>query len=184
MNQKALAAEFIGTFTLVSALCGSWLFAWPAGGTLVAVALAVGLSVVAMAYAVGHVSGGHFNPAVTLGLIAGGRFDSGNAIAYIVAQVLGGLAAAFVFYLVLSGAPAGQGVARWNDFLAISNTYGPPRGFSLMSVFLTEVVITALFVMVVVGVTSPKVPAGFAPLAIGLALTLCYLVTIPISNAC
>jgi len=183
MNQKALGAEFIGTFALVFALCGSALFSAPAGGGPVAVSFAVGLAVLAMTYAVGRLSGGHFNPAVTIGLIAAGRFESGNAIAYIVAQVLGGLAAAFVFYLVLSGAPSGQGVPRWNDFLAISNTYGPPRGFSLMSAFLIEVVTTALFLVVIAGATSKRAAPGFAPIAIGLALTLLYLVSIPVSNA-
>ena len=174
---RELGAEFIGTFTLVSAVCGAALFSAPSAG-LVAVAFAAGLSVLAMAYAVGHISGGHFNPAVTLGLVAGGRFDSGKAAGYIVAQVLGGAAAAFVFYLILKGAPAG----KWNTFTAISNLYGG-QGFSLISVLLIEVAITALFVMVIVGSTSKKAPAGFAPIAIGLALTLFHLVAIPVSNA-
>src|SRR5882672_2304551 len=108
---RELSAEFIGTFTLVTAVCGAALFSAPSAG-LVAVAFAVGLSVLAMAFAVGHISGGHFNPAVTLGLVAGGRFAAGKAPGYIIAQVLGGAAAACVFYLVLSGAPAG----KWNDF--------------------------------------------------------------------
>lgn len=174
---RELGAEFVGTFTLVSAVCGAALFSAPSAG-LVAVAFAVGLSVLAMAYAVGSISGGHFNPAVTAGLVAAGRFPSNKAVPYIIAQVLGGIAAADVFYVILSGAPAG----KWNNFIAISNLYGG-TGFSLLSVALIEVVITALFVLVIVSVTSPRAPAGFAPIAIGLALVLFHLVAIPVSNA-
>jgi aquaporin Z len=174
---RELTAEFIGTFTLVTAVCGAALFSAPSAG-LVAVAFAVGLSVLAMAYAVGSISGGHFNPAVTCGLVAAGRFDGGKAIGYIIAQVAGGIAAAAVFYVIWKGAPAG----KWNDFLAVSNTYGG-SGFSMLSVGLIEVVITALFVLVIVSVTSPAAPAGFAPIAIGLALVLFHLVSIPVSNA-
>jgi aquaporin Z len=174
---RELGAEFVGTFTLVSAVCGAALFSAPSAG-LVAVAFAVGLSVLAMAYAVGSISGGHFNPAVTAGLVAAGRFPSNKAVPYILAQVLGGAAAAAVFYVILSGAPAG----KWNSFTAISNLYGG-TGFSLLSVALIEVVITALFVLVIVSVTSPRAPAGFAPIAIGLALVLFHLVAIPVSNA-
>lgn len=175
---RELGAEFIGTFALVTAVCGAALFSAPAAG-LVAVAFAVGLSVLAMAYAVGHISGAHFNPAVTLGLVAAGRFEAGKAPGYLIAQVLGGAAAAGVFYLVLSGAPAG----KWNTFTAISNLYGGAGQFSLLAVLITEVVITALFLVVIVGSTSPRAPAGFAPVAIGLALTLFHLVAIPVSNA-
>ena len=175
---KELSAEFIGTFTLVSAVCGAGLFSAPSAG-LIAIAFAVGLSVLAMAFAVGHISGGHFNPAVTFGLVAAGRFPEQKAIPYIVAQVLGGAAAAGVFYLVLMGAPAG----KWNSFTDISNLYGGPNGFSLASVFLTEAVMTALFLIVIVSVTSKSAPPGFAPIAIGLALTLIHLVAIPVSNA-
>ena len=174
---RELAAEFVGTFTLVTAVCGAALFSAPSAG-LVAVAFAVGLSVLAMAFAVGHISGGHFNPAVTLGLVAGGRFELSRAPAFIVAQLLGGAAAALVFYVILSGAPAG----KWNSFTAISNLYGG-TGFSLVSVALIEVVITALFLVVIMGVTTKNCPAGFAPIAIGLALTLFHLVAIPVSNA-
>jgi aquaporin Z len=174
---RELAAEFIGTFALVTAVCGAALFSAPSAG-LVAVAFAVGLSVLAMAFAVGHISGGHFNPAVTCGLIAGGRFAAGKAAGYIVAQVLGGIAAAAVFYVILKGAPAG----KWNDFTAISNLYGG-SGFSLIAVGLIEIVITALFLLVILGSTSQRAPAGFAPIAIGLALTLFHLVAIPVSNA-
>src|SRR5215216_7740229 len=178
MNRE-LGAEFIGTFTLVTAVCGAALFSAPSAG-LVAVAFAVGLSVLAMAFAVGHISGGHFNPAVTFGLVAGGRFEMGRAPAYIIAQVLGGAAAACVFYVILGGAPAG---GKWNSFTAISNLYGGQSQFTLISVLLIEVVITALFLIVIMGVTTKNCPAGFAPIAIGLALTLFHLVAIPVSNA-
>src|SRR4051794_7082527 len=137
---KELSAEFIGTFTLVAAVCGAALFSAPSAG-LIAVAFAVGLSVLAMAYAVGSISGGHFNPAVTCGLVAAGRFDSGRALPYIAAQVAGGIAAAAIFYIILQGAPAS---GKWNDFLAVSNTYGG-TGFSMLSAGLIEIVITALF---------------------------------------
>ena len=175
---RELGAEFIGTFALVTAVCGAGLFSAPSAG-LIAVAFAVGLSVLAMAFAVGHISGGHFNPAVTIGLIAGGRFDSTKAVGYILAQVLGGAAAAIIFYVILAGAPAG----KWNTFVAISNLYGGSTGFSLLSAGLIEVVITALFLIVIVGATLKRAPAGFAPIAIGLALTLFHLVAIPVSNA-
>jgi aquaporin Z len=177
-DYRDLAAEFIGTFALVSAVCGAALFSAPSAG-LVAVAFAVGLSVLAMCYAVGHISGGHFNPAVTLGLLAGGRFRSDKAVAYIVTQCVGGLCAAGVFYLILMGA----GNGRWNDFVAISNLYGTPAHFSLAAVFLTEVVMTALFLIVIMGATSAGAPVGFAPIAIGLALTLFHLMSIPVTNA-
>ena len=178
MDQKALGAEFLGTFTLVTAVCGAALFSAPSAG-LVAVAFAVGLSVLAMAYALGPISGGHFNPAVTLGLVAAGRFSAGQAIPYIIAQVIGGAAAAAVFYVILQGAPS---AGKWNTFLAVSNTYGG-SGFSMLSAGLIEIVITALFLVVIVGVTSARAPAGFAPIAIGLALVLFHLVAIPVSNA-
>src|SRR5690349_10935171 len=138
-EMRKLAAEFVGTFTLVTAVCGAALFSAPSAG-LVAVAFAVGLSVLAMAYAVGSISGGHFNPAVTCGLVAAGRFPAGKAIPYILAQVIGGVAAAALFYVILQGAPA---AGKWNTFFAASNTYGG-AGFSMPSVALIEVVITAL----------------------------------------
>jgi aquaporin Z len=175
---KELGAEFIGTFTLVTAVCGAALFSAPSAG-LVAVAFAVGLSVVAMAYAVGPISGGHFNPAVTCGLVAAGRCPAGKAIPYIVAQVVGGAAAAAIFYVILQGAPA---AGKWNTFLAISNTYGG-AGFTMMSAGLIEIVITALFLIVITGSTSERAAPGFAPIAIGLALVLFHLVSIPVSNA-
>jgi aquaporin Z len=176
--QRELAAEFVGTFSLVTAVCGAALFSAPSAG-LVAIAFAVGLSVMAMAFAVGNISGAHFNPAVTCGLVAAGRFPTEKAPGYIVTQLLGGAAAAVVFYLVLKGAPV---TAKVNSFTAISNLYGG-SGFSMGAVFLTETVITALFLVVIVGATSPRAPAGFAPIAIGLALTMVHLVAIPVSNA-
>src|SRR5205823_4627232 len=133
----------------------------------------------AMAYAVGPISGAHFNPAVTCGLVAAGRFSAGQAIGYIIVQVLGGIAAAAVFYVIWSSAPAG----KWNDFVAISNVYGGAGHFPLMPVALIEVVLTALFVFVIVGVTSKNAAPGFAPIAIGLTLVFIHLVAIPVSNA-
>jgi aquaporin Z len=179
LNSRALVAEAVGTFALVCAVCGAGLFAAPSAG-LVAVALAVGLSVLVMQYAVGHISGGHFNPAVTLGLIAAGRFDSNRLVPYIIAQCVGGLVAAIVFYMILGGAMGG---GRWSNFTAVSNTYGGPGQFGLGAVLLIEIVITALFLVVFVGATSRRAPNGFAPIAIGLALTLFHLVAIPVSDA-
>ena len=174
-DSRELGAEFLGTFALVAAVCGAGLFSAPSAG-LLAVAFAVGLSVLAMAYAVGGISGAHFNPAVTLGLVAAGRFKLNKAPGYIIAQVLGGAAAAAVFWFILSGAPAG----KWNTFTAISNIAAPT---ALVSAALLEVVITALFVLVIVSVTAAGAPAGFAPIAIGLALVLFHLMAIPLTNA-
>jgi aquaporin Z len=181
-NVKKYAAEFVGTFALVSSVCGAALFSAPSTG-LITVALAIGTIVLAMAYAVGHISGGHFNPAVTCGLVAAGRFGAGDAIPYIIAQVLGGIAAAVVFYVILSGAPPLAPPAKWNDFVAISNIYGSAPYFPLLQVALIEVVLTALFLIVIVGATSKKAPAGFAPIAIGLTLVFIHLAAIPVSNA-
>jgi aquaporin Z len=181
-NVKKYAAEFVGTFALVSSVCGAALFSAPGAG-LMTVAFAIGAIVLAMAYAVGHISGGHFNPAVTCGLIAAGRFQAGDAIPYIIAQLLGGIAAAAVFYAILSGAPPLTPPAKWNDFVAISNIYGGADHFDLLPVALIETVLTALFLIVIVGVTSPKAPAGFAPIAIGLTLVFIHLAAIPVSNA-
>lgn len=178
MTARPLVAEFVGTFCLVIAIAGAALFAAPSAG-LIAVALAAGISVVSMAYAVGHISGGHFNPAVTIGLIAAGRFDSAKAPGYIIAQVLGGAAAGLVLSIVLAGAIGG----KLNTFVAVSNHYGLPGQFSILSAFLFEVVITALFLIIIVGSTSRRAPPGFAPIAIGLALTLFHLVAIPVTNA-
>jgi aquaporin Z len=178
MTARALVAEFVGTFCLVIAIAGAALFAAPTAG-LVAVALAAGIAIVSMAYAVGHISGGHFNPAVTIGLIAAGRFDSAKAPGYIGAQVLGGAAAGLVLSLVLAGAIGG----KLNTFAGASNHYGGPGQFGLMAAFLFEVVITALFLIIIVGSTSRRAPAGFAPIAIGLALCLFHLIAIPVTNA-
>ena len=175
---RELGAEFIGTFMLVSAVCGAALFSAPSAG-LVAVAFAVGLSVLAMAYAVGSISGGHFNPAVTCGLVAAGRCKAEKVTPYIIAPVIGGIAAAAVFKVILAGAPP----FNWNDFLAISNVYGGDVHFSLLSVALIETVLTALFLIVITCVTGKNAPAGFAPIAIGLALVVIHLIAIPVSNA-
>ena len=183
MNQRALAAEFIGTFTFVAAVCGAALFAGPLGGGPTGTAMAAGLSVLAMAYAIGHVSGGHFNPAVTLGLVAGGRFAMANAGPYIIAQVAGGAVAALVFSLILGGAPGGAGTVRWGTFASISNSFGGSREFGLWPAFLIEVVLTALLLIVIMGATSKRAPAGFAPIAIGLSLILFYLAAIPVTGA-
>lgn len=179
MNVKALGAELVGTFVLVFAGVGAAMFAGPSAG-LLAPAFAFGLAVLVMAYAVGHISGGHFNPAVTVGLIAGGRFGAGNAVGYIVAQVVGGVLAVLVLAMVLGGASPG---GKWNTFAAVSNTYGGKGGFGMLSAAIMEVVVTAIFVMVIMGATSKRAPAGFAPIAIGLALTLLHLVSIPVTNA-
>src|SRR6516164_1855296 len=175
---KELGAEFIGTFMLVSSVCGAALFSAPSVG-FIAVALSIGTAVLAMAYAVGPISGGHFNPAVTCGLAAAGRFSVAEVIPYVIVQVIGGIVAAAVFYFILSGAPTG----KWNDFLTISNIYGGEGHFPLAQVALIEIVLTALFLIVIVSVTSPKAPVGFAPIAIGLTLTFIHLVAIPVDNA-
>ena len=178
MTARALVAEFIGTFCLVIAIAGTALFAAPSAG-LIAVALAAGISVVSMAYAVGHISGGHFNPAVTIGLIAAGRFDSARAPAYITAQVLGGAAAGLVLSIIAAGAIG----AKMNTFAAVSNHFGGSGQFGMLAAIVMEVVVTALFVVIIVGSTARRAPSGFAPLAIGLALTLFHLVAIPVTNA-
>jgi len=177
-NIRKYVAELVGTFALVSSVCGAALFSAPSAG-LITVALAIGCIVLAMAYAVGPISGGHFNPAVTCGLIAAGRFEAGEAVAYIIAQLIGGIAAAAVFAVILSGAPAG----KWNDFIAISNIYGGPGHFGMLPVALIEIVLTAVFLIVIVSVTSPKAAPGFAPIAIGLTLVFIHLAAIPVSNA-
>ena len=182
MNQRALAAEFVGTFALVFTAVGTALYAGPTGG-IVAVSLAFGFVVLAMAFAIGHISGGHFNPAVTLGLVAGGRFKSSDAIPYVIAQVAGGLVAAGILSVILQGLIAGNPAPKLNTMLAVSNTFGGPGQFSLLSAFLMELVITALFLVVIMGSTSKRAPAGFAPIAIGLALALFHLVSIPVTNA-
>jgi aquaporin Z len=182
MNMKKLSAEFFGTFWLVLGGCGSAVLAaaFPELGIgFAGVALAFGLTVLTMAYAVGHVSGAHFNPAVTVGLAAAGRVGWGTVPGYIAAQVLGGIAAAVVLYLIVSGKADFAGVGGF-----ASNGFGEhsPGKFSMMSALITEVVLTAMFLVVILGVTHKNAPAGFAPLAIGLALTLIHLISIPVTN--
>ena len=179
---KRYLAELIGTFWLVFAGCGSAVLAaaFPDLGIgFAGVALAFGLSVLTMAYAVGPISGGHFNPAVSLGLAVGGRFDWGQLIPYWIAQVVGGFLGAAVLYLIASGK------AEWAPGGFASNGYGAlsPGGYGLVSAFVIEAVLTAGFVVVILGATAKEVPAGFAPIAIGLALTLTNLVAIPVTNA-
>lgn len=180
-----LLAEFFGTFWLVFAGCGSAVLAaaFPdAGNTLgigfVGVSLAFGLTVLTMAYAVGHVSGGHFNPAVTLGLVAGGRFQAKDAAGYIVAQVAGGIVAGAVLYFIASGK------AGWVPGGFASNGYGDlsPGKYGLASAFVMEVVMTAIFLFVIMGATHKDAAPGFAPIAIGLCLALIHLVSIPVTN--
>lgn len=180
---KKLAAEFFGTFWLVFGGCGSAVLAagFPELGIgFAGVALAFGLTVLTMAYAVGHISGGHFNPAVTLGLWAGGRFGAKEVVPYIIAQVIGGIAAAGVLYLIASGKSGFDAAA--SGFA--SNGYGEhsPGGFSFQAAIIAEVVLTAFFLIIIHGATDKRAPAGFAPIAIGLALTLIHLISIPVTN--
>lgn len=179
-----LFAETFGTFWLVFCGCGSAVLsaAFPQFGIgFAGVALAFGLTVLTMAYALGHVSGAHFNPAVTIGLWAGGRVDGRDVVPYIVAQIIGGIVASFVLLQIASGSPdyvlATNGLA--------SNGFGvhSPGNFSMMSALTTEILLTGGFVIVILGATDARAPAGFAPLAIGMALTLVHLVSIPVTNA-
>jgi aquaporin Z len=179
---KKLAAEFFGTFWLVLGGCGSAVLAaaFPEVGIgLVGVSLAFGLTVLTMAYAVGHISGGHFNPAVSVGLATAGRFAWKDLPAYVIAQCAGAIVAAVVLYLIATGKAGVIGVGGF-----ASNGYGEnsPGKFSLFAALLTEVVMTAGFLIVILGATAKKAAAGFAPIAIGLALTLIHLVSIPVTN--
>ena len=179
---RRLAAEFIGTFWLVLGGCGSAVLAaaFPDVGIgLLGVSLAFGLTVLTMAFAIGHISGCHLNPAVSIGLWAGGRFPAGDLPGYIVAQVLGGIAGAGVLYLIASGAPG----FSLEGGLA-SNGYGEhsPGGYSLMAGLVTEVVMTAMFLLIILGATDKRAPQGFGPIAIGMALTLIHLISIPVTN--
>lgn len=179
---KQYGAEFFGTFWLIFGGCGSAVIAaaFPEVGIgLLGVSLAFGLTVLTMAFAIGHISGCHLNPAVSIGLWAGGRFPATQLLPYIVAQVLGGIAAGGVLYLIASGAP-GFDVA--GGFA--SNGYGDhsPGGYSLQSALIAEVVLTAFFLIIILGATDKRAPAGFAPIAIGLALTLIHLISIPVTN--
>ncbi len=176
-----LSAEFFGTFWLVFGGCGSAVLAaaFPEVGIgLLGVSLAFGLTVLTMAYTVGGISGGHFNPAVSLGLALGGRFDFKDMIGYWAAQVAGGIAGAAVLYFIASGKAgfvAGGFASNGYDTLS-------PGGYSMMAVLVMEVVMTAFFLIIILGSTSKLAPAGFAPIAIGLGLTLIHLVSIPVSN--
>ena len=179
---KKLFAEFFGTFWLVLGGCGSAIFAagFPELGIgFLGVALAFGLTVLTMAFAVGHISGGHFNPAVSIGLWAGGKFEAKNLLGYIIAQVVGAIAAAAVLYLIVSGKDGFDGVG---GFAANGYDDLSPGGFSMMSALVAEAVLTAFFLIVILGSTNFRVPKGFAPIAIGLALTLIHLISIPITN--
>ena len=179
---RRYGAEFLGTFWLVLGGCGSAVLAaaFPNVGIgLHGVAVAFGLTVLTMAYAIGHISGCHLNPAVSVGLWAGGRFPASRLAPYVVAQVLGAVAAAGVLYAIASGAP-GFDVSKG----FASNGYGAhsPGGYSLLAALVTEVVMTTFFLLVILGATDKRAPAGFAPIAIGLALTLIHLISIPVTN--
>jgi aquaporin Z len=179
---KKLFAEFFGTFWLVLGGCGSAVFAaaFPELGIgFAGVALAFGLTVLTMAYAVGHISGGHFNPAVSFGLWAAGKFQLRELWGYIIAQVIGAIAGAVIIYLVVIGK---SGFTDVGGFAA--NGYGElsPGGYSMVSALITEFVMTFFFLLVIIGVIHEKAPKGFAPLAIGLALTLIHLISIPVTN--
>jgi aquaporin Z len=190
MPQK-LAAEFLGTFWLVLGGCGSAVLAAvimtsgaapvQIGIGLVGVSLAFGLTVLTMAYTVGHISGGHFNPAVTVGLTAAGRFNAADVIPYWVAQTAGAIAAAAFLFFIATGngyvIGNGPGAFATNGYGALS-----PAGYDLTSAALMEFAMTFFFLMVILGVTSARAPAGFAPIAIGLALTLIHLISIPVTN--
>ena len=179
---KRAAAEFFGTFWLVFGGCGAAVLsaAFPGLGIgFAGVALAFGLTVVTMVYAVGHISGGHLNPAISVGLVAGKRFPAKDLPAYIIAQVLGAIAAAGVLYVIASGAASFDVHAGF-----ASNGYGAhsPGGYSLLAAFVAETVLTAFFLIVVMGATDERAPKGFAGIAIGLCLTLIHLVCIPVTN--
>jgi aquaporin Z len=181
-KHRAKFAEFVGTFWLVLGGCGSAVLAaaFPGVGIgLLGVALAFGLTVLTMAYAVGHVSGCHLNPAVSIGLCAGGRFPANRLAGYLIAQVLGAVAAGGVLYLIASGK---EGFSLAGGFA--SNGYGDhsPGRYSLLAALVTEVVMTAMFLVIILGATDKRAPQGFAPLAIGLGLTLIHLISIPVTN--
>ncbi|OOF36843.1 aquaporin Z [Rodentibacter heidelbergensis] len=179
---KKYFAEFFGTFWLVFGGCGSAVLAAgipELGIGYMGVAFAFGLTVLTMAYAVGHISGGHFNPAVSIGLFVGGRFNAKDLVPYIASQVLGAIAAAAILYLIASGAPGFDVTAGF-----ASNGYGEhsPHGYSLVAALLIEVVLTAFFLIIIMGATDKRAPAGFAPIAIGLSLALIHLISIPVTN--
>ncbi|MDP5215914.1 aquaporin Z [Ruegeria sp. 2205SS24-7] len=179
---KKLIAEFFGTFWLVLGGCGSAVLAAgvaDVGIGWLGVSFAFGLTVLTMAYTVGHISGGHFNPAVTLGLVLGGRHEGRELLPYWVAQVLGAIIAALILYIIASGKAGFEGVGGF-----ASNGYGAasPEGYGLMAALVTEIVMTAFFLIIILGATSKGAPAGFAPIAIGLGLTLIHLISIPVTN--
>ncbi len=181
MNRK-LAAEFFGTFWLVLGGCGSAVLAaaFPGLGIgLLGVSLAFGLTVMTMAFAIGHISGCHLNPAVTLGLWAGGRFKGKEVLPYIVSQVVGGIAGAGILYLIATGKPGFDTAAGF-----ASNGYGEhsPGGYSMLAALVAEVVMTFMFLLIIMGSTDKRAPKGFAPIAIGLGLTLIHLISIPVTN--
>ncbi|MCU8006827.1 aquaporin Z [Shewanella oncorhynchi] len=181
MSQK-MAAEFLGTLWLVLGGCGSAVLAaaFPEVGIgLLGVALAFGLTVLTMAFAIGHISGCHLNPAVSFGLWAGGRFPAAELLPYIVAQVAGGIVGAGILYLIASGQ---EGFSLASGFA--SNGFGEhsPGGYSMLSVMICEIVMTLFFLIIILGATDERAPKGFAPIAIGLGLTLIHLISIPVSN--
>ncbi|WP_172329670.1 aquaporin Z [Mangrovicoccus sp. HB161399] len=181
MFQRALA-EFLGTFWLVFAGCGSAILSAgvaDVGIGWLGVSLAFGLSVTTMAYAVGHISGGHFNPAVTLGLALAGRFDPKDVAPYWLSQVAGAIAAAALLYFI---AAAQDGFAGTGGFATNGFAEASPEHYGMVAAIVTEIVLTAIFVIVILGATAPRAPAGFAPLAIGLTLTLIHMISIPIDN--
>ena len=182
---KKLVAELLGTFWLVLGGCGSAVLAAAFGGTqsnlgigFVGVALAFGLTVLTMAYAIGHISGCHLNPAVTLGLVAGKRHSAREALPYIVAQTVGATLAALVLYVIATGQAGFQvGGFASNGFGSLS-----PGGYSLVAALVTEVTLTFFFILIIMGATDARAPKGFAPIAIGLGLTLIHLISIPVTN--
>jgi len=179
-------AEFLGCFVLVFGGCGSAILAAgvpDVGIGYLGVSLAFGLTVLCMAYAVGGISGGHFNPAVTIGLVVAKRFDSKEAVGYIIAQVLAAIVAAVILYAIVAGGSLGAVDSVLNGGIA-ANGYGEhsPSGYNMVSALLIEVILTAVFLIVILGATSDKVPSGFAPIPIGLTLTLIHLISIPVTN--
>jgi aquaporin Z len=180
---KRLAAEFIGTFWLVLGGCGSAVLAaaFPSLGIgFAGVSLAFGLTVLTMAYAIGHISGCHLNPAVSFGLWAGGRFSGGDLLPYVIAQVAGGIAGAAVLACIASGKPGFDLVA--SGFAANGFGEHSPGGFSMEAGLVSEVVMTFMFLIIILGATHDRAPKGFAPIAIGLGLTLIHLISIPVTN--
>lgn len=187
---KKLTAEFLGTMWLVFGGCGSAVLAANFGGNgnplglgFLGVSLAFGLTVLTGAYAFGHISGGHFNPAVSIGLLAGNRFNKNDLIPYIIAQVLGGAFGAFMLYMIASGTgnfvidPTSAGAFATNGYGEFS-----PGSYSMVSAFIAEVFLTAIFLIIIMGSTHKNAPTGFAPIAIGLGLTLIHLISIPVTN--